>query len=326
MKKLRLWIRRYFGFSHTETSGFLILLLIMIGFLVLPQIVSWLQTPYDTTRDRHYLDSVTALLHIDSSYLAHENGKSSKPKYVARPHQKPDQPFDPNQLSAAEWEAFGVPKYVAERIKKYLGKGGSFKTKEDVQKMYGFPEEIFQEMYPFISLPARDEYIASRYKNGDKPDRKFPDGKAYADKFPRTKYAREKLQPFDLNAADTVQLRRIRGIGSKRAAAIVKYRDRLGGYISSNQLNEIFSLDSMARDSLRKYTFVSSGFKPAPVRINSATLEELKQHPYLKLYQAKAIIAYREQHGPFRNAQDLAKVKVLKPDAIARLAPYLSFE
>ena len=48
--------------------------------------------------------------------------------------------------------------------------------------------------------------------------------------------------------------------------------------------------------------------------------------PYMGKPRARLIVAYRQQHGPFRSLEDLKKVPVLKPEDVEKMWPYLRFE
>jgi competence protein ComEA len=158
------------------------------------------------------------------------------------------------------------------------------------------------------------------------PNNNFRDGStSYSEKPTYSANRKSPLQLFDINKADSVQLMRIRGIGSKRASWILKYRNRLGGFKSTNQVSEVFGLDSATIDSVRKYTFVSPDFSPKKIYINTATVEMLGRHPYLNFKIAKAIVAFREQHGRFQMADDLLKIRLVTPETIRKIKPYLEF-
>lgn len=75
-------------------------------------------------------------------------------------------------------------------------------------------------------------------------------------------------------------------------------------------------------DELLKYGFVKNGVKK--LKVNQMSISEFR-HPYLKYYQAKAIIAYRDQHGAFKNSEDLKQIKVLDEATIIKVLPYLEF-
>jgi competence protein ComEA len=133
------------------------------------------------------------------------------------------------------------------------------------------------------------------------------------------------LIPFDLNQADTTQLMQIKGIGRGRAKGLVKRRAELGGFVSESQLPDFFMLRDAPDlvDSLRKYTFVTPNFVPRPVLVNSATFDELWPHPYVGKVLARLIVAYRNQHGPYKTPDDLRQIKILKEESFVKLRPYV---
>lgn len=59
------------------------------------------------------------------------------------------------------------------------------------------------------------------------------------------------------------------------------------------------------------------------VAINTATEEELMQLPGIGPAKANAIIAYREEHGPFRRVEDLLNVTGIGEKTLEKLKPYL---
>ena len=123
-----------------------------------------------------------------------------------------------------------------------------------------------------------------------------------------------------LNMADTTQLKMVPGIGPYFARKIVQYGQRLGGYVSVDQLDEIenFPLDS------KKYLTIEA---PSPIKldINRLSLNELKRHPYINFYMARTITDYRRLHGPIRSLEELRLPKDFPPEAIERLLPYVSY-
>ncbi|MFC5270476.1 ComEA family DNA-binding protein [Adhaeribacter terreus] len=307
MNKLRFWIRQYFGFSQRETSGFLVLLVLMVLFLILPFFTRPKSETYDPTQDREILDSLAVILD------AREEVR--KKTFYAKKPTVSLKPFNPNALTEQEWIAFGMKPWLAKRILNYRNKVGDFKSKAEVQKIYGLPDSVYQKFAPYLLLPetARNGRDFAGKSGGTYEDRKFESTKKPF-----------KLQAFDINLADTTELKRIRGIGSKLSARILKYRDRLGGFTSEEQIKEVFGLQPETLDSLRKYTYVENDFNPKKINLNSVTFEELKTHPYLKFNQSRAIIAYRDQHGPYQKIEDIKKIKLMDEATFAKLRPYLA--
>jgi len=64
---------------------------------------------------------------------------------------------------------------------------------------------------------------------------------------------------------------------------------------------------------------------PAPIDINTATLEQLDSLPGIGPSKAAAIIAARERR-PFRRLADLLRVPGIGRSTLTRLAPFLRFD
>ena len=123
-----------------------------------------------------------------------------------------------------------------------------------------------------------------------------------------------------LNTADTTVLMTVPGIGPYYARQIVRYGERLGGYVSVDQLDEI---EDFPRES-KKYLVVQDA-RPHKLNVNKLSLNELKRHPYIIFYQAKAITDYRRLHGPLQSLNDLRLSKDFPKEAIDRLTPYVEY-
>lgn len=212
--------------------------------------------------------------------------------------------FNPNITSAQDLERLGFSPRLAQRIINYRESGGIFRKKSDLLRIYGMDTALYRRLYPFVDLPER----AVRAYSTRKTERKVPRPAA----------------PFDLNTADTSQLIGVRGIGSILASRIVRYRERLGGYISMDQLHEVFRLDSSAVDALSAAAFIGQGF--TPVRMNANTTDEydLSRHPYIGRALARLIVTYRFQHGPFRKLEELRQIHQVDDSVYQRISVYLA--
>lgn len=330
------WVRRQFGYSRGEARGMGGLLLLMAACVVAPMLLRPELPKYLPAADQKGLNELAAQLKehraTDQSYASRypkrdykkfERGASHYPQ-VARVRLAP---FDPNTLTAEGWEARGVPHFVAGRMVKYREAAGGFKAKSQVKKMYGLEDSVYQRLAPFMQLP--DEAPKREYAtNKPGPDGKFPPFASTDGALTKFPHKPRNLQPFDLNTADTTQLMQIRGIGAGRAKWVVKYRNQLGGYRSEDQLDEVFVLRDAPdlRDSLKKYTFVAPGYTPKLVNVNTATFDEMYLQPYIGKPKARIIVAYRQQHGPFKTVDDLKQIPILKLADWEKMRPYLRCE
>ncbi|QIX60950.1 hypothetical protein HER32_07045 [Hymenobacter sp. BT18] len=322
---------RQFRFSRVETNGFVLLLLLLGLILLAPSLLLKALPEYNPAPDQHQLEKFAAELQANRAPARQYPARYARTRPVygrrAAVPQVALAPFNPNTLSATDWEARGVPHYVAARLVRYGAAIGGFRAKVQVQKAYGLEPALYARLAPYIMLP---EELPARVKPewGSKEKASQPAG-GFAGHQASGKHFKRKpthLLPFDLNTADTAQLQQIRGIGQKTALRLVAYRERLGGFVQSSQLTEVFSFAPDLVDSLHKYSFVRAGYVPERLAINQASFEELKAHPYVGARLARVLVSYRAQHGPFQQADDLRQIRILEAATLEKLRPYLDFK
>ena len=129
------------------------------------------------------------------------------------------------------------------------------------------------------------------------------------------------LEPLDLNTLDSTGLVKLPGIGPATAIRIIRYRERLGGYTQISQLTEIEGLP----DSLMKWFIITDTVPIRKVPVNKATLTELRRHPYLDFYQARAIVEFRNERGMIKGPGQLSFMEEFSAQDLDRLIPYLDF-
>ncbi|MGB0522179.1 MAG: ComEA family DNA-binding protein [Flammeovirgaceae bacterium] len=333
MKRFTYWIRNYFGFSQTETKGFFVLSTLLIFIIFIPSFfpVDSNYTANQLVKDQAMLDSMRILLakqHIRPARYYKQTDQAKKRNYV-KPVPKKLTTFNPNLASQQKFETLGMPHYLAKRIVKYRTKGGVFRVKKDLLKIYGFPEDLYTELEPYIKIPKEKSDLEKKENRNDTlPQSMAKSEQQMFDKQPaKNKLYSPKpfLTPFDLALADTTQLKKIRGIGSKLSARIVKYRDKLGGFHSLNQLQEVYGLQPEVIAELKKYALLEHP-TIQQIPINTADVKTLAQHPYISYKLAHVIVNYREQHGAYTQVDDLKAIKLIKQAFIDKIKPYLNFK
>lgn len=232
-------------------------------------------------------------------------------------------PFDPNTADSTQLLRLGLAPWQVRSIYRYRAKGGIFRQPSDFARLYGLTRKQYRELRPYIRispdyLPAADYYAPRRTGNNARSV------DSSATKAPRYTYtARHKLRPGEhiaINSADTTQLQKIPGIGSAYARMIIRYRERLGGFITMAQVLESGPVPESA---LRYITIDATQVRK--LNINKLSLNQLRRHPYINFYQAKAICEYRRLHGPLHSLEELRFSPDFPPAQIERLQPYVTF-
>lgn len=133
------------------------------------------------------------------------------------------------------------------------------------------------------------------------------------------------LKPFveiEVNSADTIQWKMLKGIGPVFANRICKFRNILGGFYKLEQLLEVYGMDSSRYEEI--FPFLSlDRLMLRQITLNNTTVQELKKHPYLNFPQAKAIMQYAKQHGPYQQLEDLLHIDLIEPVDFRKIATYL---
>ena len=218
--------------------------------------------------------------------------------------------FDPNEADSTELSRLGLSPYVVRNILKYRQKGGRFRTPESFSRIYGLEQEQFETLKPYIRIAMPK--VAEIKEVDTMTVRKVMEKKPF-------KYPEGTL--VDVNSADTTELKKIPGIGSGIAKAIVAYRSRLGGFYSLEQLTEI----EYVTPSLVKW-FKLEGPVLRPLKVNKAGLEALRAHPYLNFYQAKVIVEHRRKKGQLKSLSQLSLYEEFTEKDLERLSAYLKFD
>jgi competence ComEA-like helix-hairpin-helix protein len=319
------WLRDYFGFSKKEINGFFILSFLLVFIIATPLFYPFfIKKETFSNQEQKELNSLLASLPPPSD----NQQDYSKKSYSKKQSSKVGELFifDPNTVSEAELLRLGFSKYLTNNFLKYRSKGVKFYRSEQIQKIYGMEEDFFVQIAPYMTFPKREKKKWDKkdtYSKYDKKDNSKYDSED-ADKKP-IKYKKPTLTSFEINEADTATLKKVRGIGAVLSQRIVDFREKLGGFVSLEQVKEVYGLSPEVIEELSKYALFSDKIDIKKININQASAISLSYHPYLSKKQADVIIQYRTQHGNFGSIEDLKKIKILNDDLVSKLAPYLSF-
>lgn len=222
------------------------------------------------------------------------------------------QEFDPNTVDSSTLVHLGLKPWQAKNMMKYRAAGGQYRKAEDLKKLYGMTDSMYQALAPYIRI-AREE------KDSLRVDSVY----THTDSLP--KWPEKKDTILNLRTADTTELKMIRGIGSYRAKQIVRYREQLGGFVSVEQLLEVKGMEDLASDSILQH-FVLDSVTVQQMNVNQASVQRLAQHPYLRFEQAKALYELRRKKIRLHSIQDLEAIECIDAKTLEKIAPYLNFD
>lgn len=313
--KWKEFLRDYFVFTRKERIGLLAVILIIVGIWIFPK-VSAPGSPKTVSPDTTWITAAKKLMirsgEPDSGRKADENNEN-EPAFDRRATGYSNETgqlfnFDPNVLSFEGWKKLGVREKTIDIIQKYLHKGGHFYKPEDLKRVYGFRTEEYARLQPYIRIPSPNPL---KRESDEKPAGKK-----------ETPANGTKYTIVDINTADTSAFIALPGIGNKLATRIVSFREKLGGFYSIDQIAETYGLvDSSFRKIKPFLKLENRDIKK--LNVNTASKDEMKSHPYIKLNLANAIVEYRNQHGDFSSLEDLKKITLITTEVFDKIKFYL---
>ena len=210
--------------------------------------------------------------------------------------------FDPNSVDLEQMRLLGFPNRTARTIANYRDKGGRFYKRSDLLKIYGMDTVLYIRLEPYIKL-ARSHKRSYRKKEYFK-----------SVKTPRV---------IAVNQASADEWQQLRGIGPVLSKRIVKFRDRLGGFYTVDQVGQTYGLPDSTFQEI-KPQLICKG-EVTPLAINDLDAKQLSAHPYLGRKEAHILASYRQMHGDYKNFDMLKKVHGVPEGYFDRLKPYLRF-
>lgn len=304
-------IKAYFSFGKRDRIGVIAVVLLIGIIYALPYLFAKKHEPFSAKQISVLSKAVDTLAAKQQSNHYTKNSDEYDDSYQFQPGQTKSFangelfPFDPNNLSIEGWQKMGLSEKTSKTIDKYQSKGGKFYKPEDIRKIWGMPEGFYERVKDYIVITS----VQGNYSKNN---------------FERTSYAKpeKKVLVIDINEADTSAFIALPGIGSKLAARIVNFRNKLGGFYSVEQIGETYGLPDSSFQNIKALLRLNGEIKK--LNINFATKDELKTHPYIRWNLANAIVEYRNQHGSFKSLDELKNIVLIDEAMFEKMVHYLS--
>jgi competence ComEA-like helix-hairpin-helix protein len=308
----------FFFFSKAHKSGIVVLLVLTILVMLFNFTLPLFFPKTDNTPDIAFVEEIEEfkrnLLSRDSlRRIEQERVQAERRAQFSFSNRRETQQqaytlftFDPNEADSATFVRLGIRPNTARSIIRYRERGGIFRTPDDFQKIYGISEEKFEELKPYIAIRKIQE---------EKEQRNI----AVREEIPVEVFT------VELNTADTTELMRIRGIGRFYAREIVRYRQELGGFASVEQLLEVRNMRAENYEQVAPF-FTVDNTKINKIKVNTASVEFMRRHPYINFHQARAVFELRRAVGKLNNIRDLTRLSEFSDEDRKKLEPYFCFE
>lgn len=286
-------IKDYLQFSKKERIGLAIVLLLIGLFLYLP---SWIKPTIQPLQqeDTAWLKGVHEVEKrpVKEWESSRSNSSTIQPRYFY---------FDPNSATQEEFLLLGLSTKNAQTIIRYRTKGGKFRMPEDFLKIWGIEPAVASALMPFIRIASSSSFkpfAATSIHGGVDPTKN-----------------QHKIQIIDINEASIPEWEALPGIGPVLANRIVKYRDKLGGFVEIDDVKKTYGIRDSLFEQIKPYLLVKQLGKPSINKASVAILEKAGVSSAI----AVAIVEFRTQYGKFEKLEDLKKIVFIQPTQFEEL-------
>jgi competence protein ComEA len=283
-----------FVISKRSKRGLLVLILVSLVLIFFPRVYMFFQKEEALVINSEQIAEFERT-HKKFEKRNYSNYYSKKKKYKA-----PDSKFNPNSYTLSDWIKLGLSEKQSVVILKFTARG--IYTEEDLKRIFVIPDILFELIRDSVVYPERLQNT--------------PNQESFQKQV-------KQITLINLNTADTTEFMKIYGIGAFYAKQIIRYREKLGGYFTKEQLLEVWKMTPEAYDKIKDHIFINEK-DVKRIDINSVTIEELKAHPYLNWNKANSIIKMRIQRNGFKNIEELKESVLIDTETYEKLFPYLS--
>ncbi len=237
--------------------------------------------------------------------------------------------FNPNTVTPEKLDSIDLPENIKRNMLNYRKAGGNFYKIEQVRKIYGMNDSIFNVIKDYIVISVEPDKlyqesnksrspisdISEQHKQEEKTGTDMPNES--------TGFTQYSTLRIELNSADSADLVKLNGVGPVFAKRILKYRDLLGGFYSAHQLLEVYNFpEETFRNIENKISADTLLLKK--IRLNFAEYPDLIRHPYLNKKQIEAILNFREKNGAFYELEQVISNGLVDDNTFLKLKPYLT--
>jgi DNA uptake protein ComE-like DNA-binding protein len=219
-------------------------------------------------------------------------------------------PFNPNFITDFKGYKLGMSTTEIDRLLAFRKTDKYVNSASEFQSVTKVSDSLLNAISPYFKFP---DWVKNKKSNNYKDY-----AKPVFDK-------KEKITMLDINQATQDDLIKIYGIGPALSERILNEKEKFGGFVSMEQMNDIWGLSPEVIANLNQYFRVSALPKVVKIKINDASVKELAKFPYFRYALAKQIVTFRSMNGGIHNPEDLAKINGFPVEKIEIIALYLEF-
>ena len=224
-------------------------------------------------------------------------------------------PFNPNYITDYKGAQLGMSLVEIDKLLAFRKTGKFINSKKEFQNITTISDSLLNNISPYFKFP---EWVVKRNQNIELSTSR--DIRSFAKK---SKYI---LTSTDINIASKEDLKTINGIGEKLSDRIIKYRSKLQGFSTPNQLYEVWGLGAEVVGKLLLVFKVVKLPNIQKINVNTASFRELLKNPYIDYELCKKIFDYKDEVAELQDVSELKNIIGFPLELYDRIVLYLVAE
>lgn len=285
-------------FSRRSRRAIIIFTILLLIVVLIPRFILLFRPPDKIVY--YYVDDVQK---EGAEEFNKQHQKSFSGKYSGNRKNRYHTPplrFDPNQYKVEDWVKLGLTEKQSGVIVSYNRYG--FYSHEDLKKVFVISDEFFQVIKDSLVYPEKPDALRKKTDRWNTLHRQ---------------------RIININDATKEELMELKGIGEFYAENIIRYRDKLGGFVGRDQLLEIKKMDVEKLEQIEPFILIDPQ-RIQQIDINEASVEELKSHPYISWNVANSIVKLRAQTGGYKKIEELKRSVLIDDHLFEKIKPYIT--
>ncbi len=308
------FLKDFFHYNKNERNGAAVLVVLCVFLYFLPEI-----TPFFIKKEKTDFSNIQAEVEAFASRFEEELPSENTPTSPKNLFY-----FDPNTISKEKLSELGLSSKLAQTIINYREKGGEFRKKKDLKKMYGLSETDYFRLAPFIQIEKEVKNSLSKSKS---------ESTQIVEPF-----------PFNPNTASEETLNQL-GLSERVINTLLKFRNKGGSFRKEKDFAKIYGLSD--KDFQRLLPFIkldedvektieeptlsqektispeAKTIESIILDINQAEAEEWQLLHGIGPAYAKRIVNFRNKLGGFHSIDQIAETYGLPDSTFQKIKPKL---
>lgn len=279
--------------SKRNKRGIFVLISLIAVIVMFPRAYGWYIGSEPITVSVEELDR--GVSELESKKISYTQNKQKKKKYNS-----PTSKFNPNEYTHENWMSLGLSEKQADVVLKFTKRG--IYSNDQLKQIFVIDEALFELIKDSTFYPERKEWKNEAGKDAYQPKHKI-----------------------NVNTATEEELQKLYGIGEYFSKKIIEYREKLGGYISKEQLLEIYNFDEDKLENISNRIIIETD-DVNKININTCLPEELAKHPYIRWKVANSIVKMRAKYQKYTDINQLLESELIDKALLEKIKPYLTLE